>query len=96
AMNRKYTREQYLKLVEKIKSKIPKANLTTDVIVGFPGETKKAFENTLSLFKKINFSNAYIAKYSPRPGTSAWRLKDNITPREKKARAAELRKVLQN
>jgi len=70
-MNRPYTIEQYKNLVKKIREKIPDINLTTDVIVGFPGETKKQFENTVKLFKEIKFNLAYIAKYSPRPGTAA-------------------------
>ena len=93
-MNRKYTREDYLKLVEKIKDKIPNVQLTTDVIVGFPGETKKAFENTVDLFKKAGFSNAYIAKYSPRPGTAAYSLRDDISHQEKKERWQQLREFL--
>ena len=85
-MNRPYTVEQYKNLVKKIRKKIPDINLSTDVIVGFPGETKKQFENTVKLFKEIKFNMAYIAKYSPRPGTAAFQMKDNIPLTEKKRR----------
>jgi len=94
AMNRHYTVEHYKKLVKKILKEIPKAKISTDVIVGFPGETKKQFDNTVKLFKEINFYKAYISKYSPRPGTLAAKLKDNISPEEKKQRWQILNKLV--
>lgn len=93
-MKRNYTREQYLALVKKIRIKIPEVEISTDVIVGFPGETKKQFQNTVTLFKKIKFVHAYISKYSPRQGTVAFKLKDNVTLKEKKRREQVLRKLL--
>jgi tRNA-2-methylthio-N6-dimethylallyladenosine synthase len=93
-MNRNYTVRQYKELVKKIRKKIPDINLSTDVIVGFPGETKKQFENTVKLFREIKFDMAYIAKYSPRPGTAASHLKDNIPLEEKKRREKCLRKFI--
>ena len=89
-MNRGYTAEHYKNLVKKIRKEIPVATITTDVIVGFPGETKKQFKNTVKLFKEIKFSNAYIAKYSPRAGTAANKLKDSVKAEEKKRRWNEL------
>ena len=96
AMNRPYTVEKYKNLVRKIRKKIPDINLSTDVIVGFPGETKKQFENTVKLFKEIKFNIAYIAKYSPRPGTVAFKMQDNIPLEEKKRREKILRDILKN
>ncbi|MFH1462265.1 MAG: MiaB/RimO family radical SAM methylthiotransferase [bacterium] len=95
-MGRFYTAEKYKSLVEKIKKKIPEINLSTDVIVGFPGETKKQFNNTAKLLKEIKFNIAYIAKYSPRPGTAAFKLKDNVSQKEKKRREKVLREILKN
>ncbi|MBU2545171.1 MiaB/RimO family radical SAM methylthiotransferase [Patescibacteria group bacterium] len=91
-MNRPYTVKQYKDLVKKIRKIIPDINLSTDVIVGFPGETEKQFENTAKLFKEIKFSLAYINKYSPRYGTVAEKFEDDISPKEKKHRE----KVLEN
>jgi tRNA-2-methylthio-N6-dimethylallyladenosine synthase len=93
-MKRPYTVKQYKDLVRKIRERIPNINLSADVIVGFPGETKKQFENTLKLFKDIKFNIAYIAKYSPRPGTAAFQMKDNVPLEEKKRREKCLRKLL--
>lgn len=89
-MRRNYTARQYKNLVEKIREKMPDINLSTDAIVGFPGETKKQFENTVKLFKEINFDIAYVAKYSPRPGTCAAQMKDDIALEEKKRREKTL------
>jgi len=85
-MNRHYTREEYLNLIQKIKNKIPEIKFTTDIIVGFPGETEDQFQNTVDLCKQVNFNVAYIACYSPRPGTAAEKLKDDIEWAEKKRR----------
>ncbi|PIZ89543.1 MAG: tRNA (N6-isopentenyl adenosine(37)-C2)-methylthiotransferase MiaB [Candidatus Nealsonbacteria bacterium CG_4_10_14_0_2_um_filter_37_10] len=93
-MNRPYTIEQYKNLVKKIREKIPDINLSTDVIVGFPGETKKQFGNTVKLFKGIKFNLAYISKYSPRPGTAAFQTKDNVPLQEKKRREKILRDII--
>lgn len=81
AMNRKYTREQYLELVGRLKAAMPDLALSTDIIVGFPGETEEDFEETLSLVKEAAFSSAYTFIYSPRPGTPAAKIVDD-TPRE--------------
>jgi len=86
AMNRPYTAQQYKTLVKKIRRAIPDIKLSTDVIVGFPGETKKQFENTLKLFKELNFDMGYIARFSPRPGTLAAKMKDDVSPKEKARR----------
>jgi len=94
-MNRNYNVEEYKNLVKKIREKIPGIKLSTDVIVGFPGETKKQFQNTVKLFKEIKFDNAYIAKYSPRPGTAAFKMKDDIPLKEKKRREKTLRKIIE-
>ena len=94
-MNRPYTVEQYKSLVKKIRKKIPNINLSTDVIVGFPGETKSQFENTVKLFKEIKFNIAYFAKYSPRPGTAAWQMKDDVPLAEKKKREKILRETIE-
>jgi tRNA-2-methylthio-N6-dimethylallyladenosine synthase len=85
-MNRPYTVLQYKKLVKKIRKAIPDILLSTDVIVGFPGETKKQFQNTVRLLKEIKFGVAFINKYSPRAGTAAAKLKDNVPWAEKKRR----------
>jgi len=68
--------------------------ISTDIIVGFPGESEKQFQNTVKLFKEIKFDMAYIAKYSPRPGTAAARLKDDVSPREKEKRYKILTEIL--
>ncbi len=94
AMNRPYTAEQYKNLVKKIRKKIPALNLSTDIIVGFPGETKRQFENTAKLLKEIKFDMAYIAQYSPRQGTAAFKLKDNVSCQEKKKRYKFLTEIL--
>jgi len=91
AMNRTYTQKHYLDLLKKIKKIIPEASFTTDIIVGFPGETKKDFAESIKVFKTVRYNEAYINKYSPRPGTAAWKLKDNITLEEKKGREKILR-----
>jgi tRNA-2-methylthio-N6-dimethylallyladenosine synthase len=93
-MNRPYTALQYLKLVKKIRKKIPEIKIGTDIIVGFPGETKKAFEKTVRLCQKVGFVKAYIAKYSPRPGTTAFKLKDKVLPEEKKRRWQVLERLI--
>ncbi len=101
-MNRKYTISPYKNLVKKIRAAFKKyrtgsekeITLSTDIIVGFPGETKKQFENTVKLFKEIKYDMAYIAKYSPRPQTTASRLKDNVPRKEKERRYKILTEVL--
>ncbi len=93
-MNRKYTSAQYLNLLKKIRREIPDIQIGTDIIVGFPGETKQQFENTLSLAKKAKFKIAYISKYSPRLGTVAYKMKDDVSPQEKKKRWQILNKLI--
>ncbi|MDD4271377.1 MAG: MiaB/RimO family radical SAM methylthiotransferase [Patescibacteria group bacterium] len=93
-MNRRYTIEHYKKIIKKIKRLMPDAKISTDIIVGFPGETKKQFNNTVKLFKEIKFHKAYISKYSPRPGTAAFKLADDVLPAEKKRRWLKLNFLL--
>ena len=94
-MNRNYSVREYKNLVKKIRKKIPDINLSTDVIVGFPGETRKQFGNTVKLFKEIKFNYAYIAKYSPRPETAAYQMKDTVSVKEKKRREKILRELIE-
>ncbi len=86
SMNRPYTVEQYIKLVEKIKKKIPNVKITTDVIVGYPTETEEDFKKTVEIFKKVKYFQAYVNKYSPREGTAAHKLGDPIPWSEKERR----------
>lgn len=86
-MNRGYTVEQYLNLIQKVRTKIPKVSIVGDIIVGFPGETDEDFEATLNLIKKVRFHNLFVFKYSPRPGTASERFrKDNVPLSVKKMR----------
>ena len=86
-MNRGYTRETYLSLVKRIKAKVPDVIFGTDIIVGFPGETDKDFEDTLDLVKQVDFKVAFVARYSPRPGTASQRLyPDDVPAKIKKQR----------
>ncbi len=86
-MNRWYTREEYLTLVRKLKEAIPGVTISTDIIVGFPGETAEQFEQTVDLSRKAGFTKAYVAMYSDRPMTAAHKaLKDEIPFSEKKRR----------
>ncbi|MDD3679604.1 MAG: MiaB/RimO family radical SAM methylthiotransferase [Candidatus Shapirobacteria bacterium] len=94
AMNRKYTTLQYIKLVKKIKNEVPGIKVSTDIIVGFPGETRKQFQNTVSLCQQIKFNKAYVNKYSPRPQTAAARLIDNVSWQEKRRRWLVLEKLI--
>jgi tRNA-2-methylthio-N6-dimethylallyladenosine synthase len=73
-MNRKYTKNEYLSLINKIRKNIPEATITTDVIVGFPTETEGEFSETISLLKQVEFDDAYMYRYSPRKGTTADKL----------------------
>jgi tRNA-2-methylthio-N6-dimethylallyladenosine synthase len=85
-MLRQYTIVQYKELVAKIRARIPNVALATDVIVGFPGETEKQFINTYDLLREIRFDVVHVAAYSPRPGTAANRLPDDVPPQEKERR----------
>ncbi|WP_420842696.1 tRNA (N6-isopentenyl adenosine(37)-C2)-methylthiotransferase MiaB [Fervidibacillus albus] len=89
-MARKYTRESYLELVRKIKAAIPDVALTTDIIVGFPNETEEQFEETLSLYREVEFDSAFTFIYSPREGTPAAKMKDNVPMEVKKERLQRL------
>jgi tRNA-2-methylthio-N6-dimethylallyladenosine synthase len=93
-MNRHYTVKDYKSKIAKLRKKIPGISISTDIIVGFPGETKKQFENTVKLFRDVKYDMAYINKYSPRPGTAAAKLKDNVSIIEKKRREKVLTEVL--
>jgi tRNA-2-methylthio-N6-dimethylallyladenosine synthase len=94
-MNRGYTAEEYLKLIENCKLKIVNLRLSTDIIVGFPEESKKAFQNTLNLVKKCHFQKAYISIYSPRKGTMAQKKFVDSVPQEiKKERWLILEKLI--
>ncbi|MFA6296023.1 MAG: tRNA (N6-isopentenyl adenosine(37)-C2)-methylthiotransferase MiaB [Patescibacteria group bacterium] len=93
-MNRKYTHAKYLKLVKLIKKNLSDVCLSTDIIVGFPGETKKQFLDTCKLFKEVKYDMAFLAKYSPRPGTISFKMKDNVLMTEKKRRENYLNDIL--
>ncbi len=89
-MGRKYTRESYLELVHKLKMNIPNICLTTDIIVGFPNETDEDFNDTLSIVKECEYDSAYTFIYSPRVGTPASKMEDNISLEIKEKRLQEL------
>ncbi len=93
-MNRPYTKKEYLSLIKKLRQKIPQIKITTDMIVGFPTETEKEFQETIKTFQQIKFNDAYINKYSPRPETTAEKLGDPIPWEEKKRRARLLKQLL--
>lgn len=85
-MNRKYTREDYLKLIEKLRKTVPDVTLSTDIIVGFPGETNEDFEETLSIVKEVEYDSAFTFIYSIRKGTPAEKFEDQIEESEKHRR----------
>jgi len=93
-MGRRYTKEDYLELFKKIKKAIPNVSITTDIIVGFPGETEADFQATLDVVKKCKFDGAYTFIYSPREATPAAKMKDNIPLSVKKERLQKLNKLL--
>ena len=85
AMKRGYTRAEYLEKVQRLKDAVPDVSIAGDFIVGFPGETEDDFRETVGLVEEVGYRNSFIFKYSPRPGTAAERLVDDV-PREVKAR----------
>lgn len=92
-MNRSYTREHYLELVGKIRNKIPGIAITSDLIVGFPGETEEDFRQTLDMVEKVRFDAAFTFMYSPRSGTKAALFGDQVSLEEKKERLQRLNDV---
>ena len=94
SMNRHYTVKEYKNKIKELRKKIPGIAISTDIIVGFPGETKKQFENTVKLFEDVKYDMAYINKYSKRAGTAAAKIKDTVSVEEKKRREKVLTEVL--
>lgn len=101
AMNRRYNIAHYKNLIKKLhaafkkyRADFPPLAITTDIIVGFPGETEKQFQNTLKLIQAIEFDMIYFARYSPRSGTPAAKLKDSVPPNEKRRRAQAINSLL--
>lgn len=92
-MNRKYTKEQYLDLVQKIKNKIPDVVFSTDIIVGFPEETEKDFEDTLDVVEKVNFEQVFMFIYSRRVGTPADKMENQVSEEVKHERFDRLKKL---
>jgi len=89
-MNRKYTRDDYLRIIKRIKSRRPELVLSSDIIVGFPGETEKDFQESLDAVEKANFEMLYTLKYSPRPETAAYKYENNVSAKAKKLRQRRL------
>ena len=95
-MNRKYTKEQYLDLVEKMKAKISNLTLSTDIIVGFPGETDEEFEDTLDVVEKVNFEQVYMFIYSRRVGTPADKMENQVPEEQKHIRFNKLKMLVEH
>ena len=95
-MNRSYTKDQYLKLVEKMKVKIPNLTLSTDIIVGFPGETDKEFEDTLDVVKKVNYEQVYMFIYSKRVGTPGYKMENQVPEEIKHERFNRLKELVES
>ena len=93
-MGRRYTKEEYLTLYNKLKSKIPNCSITTDIIVGFPNETKEDFLDTLDVVNKCKYDGAFTFIFSPRIGTPACRMKDDISLQEKEERLQTLNNLV--
>ena len=96
AMNRRYTKEKYLELVEKMKTEIPDILFSTDIIVGFPGETEEDFEDTLDVVKKVNFEQVYMFIYSRRVGTPADKMENQVPEDVKHERFDRLKALYEN
>ena len=95
-MNRKYTKEQYLALVDKMKMSIPNLTLSTDIIVGFPGETDEEFEDTLDVVKKVKFEQVYMFIYSRRVGTPGDKMKNQVPEEQKHVRFNKLKALVES
>lgn len=95
-MNRGYSRDDYLEIIQNLKQLMPDISLSTDIIVGYPGESDEDFKDTLSLVKTVRFTNIFSFCYSPRPGTKAARLKDDVPLKVKKKRLIELQSIQKN
>lgn len=95
-MNRKYTKEQYLELVEKMKSKIPDIKFSTDIIVGFAGETDKDFEETLEVVQKVEYEQVYMFIYSKREGTPGAKMENQVLEEVKHKRFNKLKQLVEN
>ena len=93
-MGRRYSKEDYLTLFNKIKEKVPNCSITTDIIVGFPGETREDFEETLDVVNKCKYDSAFTFIFSPREGTPAANMKDDVTLEEKNNRLYELNELI--
>lgn len=93
AMRRGHSIENYFRKIDKIRSSPRNISLTTDIIIGFPGETVEDFEDTVKMYEYCQFDTAYIFKYSPRPGTPSFEMPDNISAEEKTKRFLELEKT---
>jgi tRNA-i(6)A37 thiotransferase enzyme miaB len=89
-MNRRYTKESYLELADRIKKRIPEIALTTDIIVGFPGETEEDFEDTLDVVRQVRYQSAYMFEYSKRTGTPAAAMEDQVEVEAVKSRFKRL------
>lgn len=95
-MNRSYDLAKYMHLVDVVKQKVPNISLTSDIIVGFPGETESDFQETLEVVKKVRYDSAYTFIFSPRPGTPAYKMKNNATTEEILDRFNRLKEVVDN
>jgi threonylcarbamoyladenosine tRNA methylthiotransferase MtaB len=91
AMGRHYSAEEYFATIRRLRAEVPRINVTTDVIVGFPNEDAAAFQNTLDLIERAGISRVHTFSYSPRPGTAAEELGDRVAPQEKKRRSQAMR-----
>ena len=89
-MNRKYTYAEYMSKINRLKELVPDISITTDIIVGFPNETEDQFQNTLKLVREVGFEGAFTFIYSPREGTPAAKMKDNVSLEEKHDRLNRL------
>jgi tRNA-2-methylthio-N6-dimethylallyladenosine synthase len=93
-MNRRYTKEDYLKLYNSIRSKVKDSSITTDIIVGFPGETEEDFEETLNLVNECKFDGAFTFAFSPRENTPAALMKETVSEEVKMDRLHRLNDVI--
>ena len=98
-MKRGYSRKEYLDVISHLKDAMPDIALSTDIIVGFPGETEADFQQTLDVLEQVRYTNIFSFRYSPRPLTAASRMQDSIpfeTKRERLQRVQELQKIIQS